>query len=214
MKRLLLSVSALALSAGLAHATCVSTAPIAAPAPNAGTTCTITAVGSDVKIVLAYAAAADIDLLSNSTTLLTNRNPLCTEVTLTGLTPGQALDLSWKDTVTGVIAQAGIPAADGKEHIAVQSTYIDYETDPPRSFLTAADLGPALTAMENLAPISDWVFVGFEDRLQAYPSDWDFNDLVVGMLGVKPVDEPSALAILGLGLLILGWLDAKRRKAL
>jgi hypothetical protein len=61
MKRLLLATMALIalVAAGQAQATCVSSTPINAADPGAGTTCPITAAASTVDIVFAYKSAAE-----------------------------------------------------------------------------------------------------------------------------------------------------------
>jgi PEP-CTERM motif len=218
MKRLLLAAAAVVAlgAAGQAQATCVSTTPITAPDPAAGTTCSITADASTVDIVFAYKSAADIDLLLNGTTLLiSNQNALGTEVTLTGLTVGQVLDFVFTNQTTGDSFMAGVAASDGKQHIAVQSTYADFQTDPPRSYLTAADLGAAFGVMTGIAPIGDWTFAGMEDLLANQGSDFDYNDLIFGFFGIAPpppsVPEPMTLSLLGAGL--VGFAAIRRRRA-
>ncbi len=207
MKKLLLAAAALIAlgAAGQAQATCVSSTQISAPDPGAGTTCAITATASTVDIVFAYKSAADVDLLFNGVSLLvSNLDPFGTEAIITGLTVGQVLDFVFTNQTTGDSFQAGVAASDGHQHIAVQSTYADFQTDAPRTYLTQADLGPAYGVMTGIAPIDDWTFAGMEDLLANQNSDFDYNDLVFGLLGIDPpadpVPEPMTLSLLGIGL--------------
>src|SRR5271170_837595 len=216
MKKLFLAAAAVVAlgAAGQAQATCVSTTPITAPDPGAGTTCSITADAPTVDVVFAFKSAADIDLLLNGSTLLiSNQDALGTEATLTGLTVGQVLDFVFTNQTTGDSFKAGVAASDGDQHIAVQSTYADFQTDPPRAYLTQAELGAAFGVMTGIAPIGDWTFAGMEDLLASQNSDFDYNDLVFGFLGIAPdpVPEPMTLSLLGVGL--LGLAAIRRRRA-
>jgi PEP-CTERM motif-containing protein len=218
MKKLLLAAAALVAlgAAGQAQATCVSSTPISAPDPGAGTTCAITATASTVDVVFAYKSAADVDLLLNGVSLLvSNLDPFGTEATITGLTVGQVLDFVFTNQTTGDSFQAGVAASDGRQHVAVQSTYADFQTDAPRTYLTQADLGAAYGVMTGIAPIGDWTFVGMEDLLANQNSDFDYNDLIFGFLGidppVNPVPEPMTLSLLGIGL--VGLAAIRRRRA-
>ena len=219
MQKLLLAAAALVAlgMAGQAQATCVSSTPITAPDPGAGTTCSITADASMIDVVFAYKSAADIDILLNGVTLLlSNQDPLGTEAVLTGLTVGQVVNFVFENTTTGASFSAGIPASDGKQHVAVQSTYTDFQTDgSPRTYLTAADLGAAYGVMTGIAPIADWTFVGMEDLLANQGSDFDYNDLIFGFMGIAPpppsVPEPMTLSLLGAGL--VGFAMLRRRRA-
>ena len=119
-------------------------------------TCSITADASTVDIVFAYKSAADVDLLLNCASLLiSNLDPFGTEATLTGLTVGEPIDFVFTNQTTGDSFQAGVAASDGDQHIAVQSTYADFQTDSPRTYLTQAELGAAYGVMTGIAPIGD-----------------------------------------------------------
>jgi hypothetical protein len=216
MKKLLLAAAAIVAlgAAGQAQATCVSSTPISAPDPGAGTTCSITADQSTVDVVFAYKSAADVDLLFNGTSLLvSNQDAQGTEATITGLTVGQVLDFVFTNQTTGDSFPAGVAASDGDQHIAVQSTYADFQTDPPRAYLTQAELGAAFGVMTGIAPIGDWTFAGMEDLLAGQNGDFDYNDLIFGFLGIAPdpVPEPMTLSLLGVGL--VGLAAIRRRRA-
>jgi hypothetical protein len=120
------------------------------------------------------------------TLLISNQDTLGIEATLTGLTVGQVLDFVFTDQTTGDGFQAGVAASDGDQYIAVRSTYADFQTDPPRTYLTQAELGAAYGAMNGIAPIGDWTFAGMEDLLANQNSDFDYNDLIFGFLGIVP----------------------------
>jgi hypothetical protein len=214
MQKLLLAAAAFIVlgAAGQAQATCVSSTLVPAPDPGAGTTCSITANASTIDVVFAFKSANDIDVLLNGATLLlSNQDPLGTEAVLTGLTVGQVVNFVLQNETTGDTFAAGVPAADGVEHVAVRSTYADFQTGgPPRAYLTAADLGAAYGVMTGIAPIADWTFVGMEDLLASQRSDFDFNDLIFGFMGVDPIPEPMTLALLGAGL--VGFAMLRRRR--
>src|SRR5271154_2408996 len=216
MKKLLLAAAAIVAlgAAGQAQATCVSSTLISAPDPGAGTNCSITADQSTVDVVFAYKSAADVDLLFNGASLLvSNQDAQGTEATITGLTAGQVLDFVFTNQTTGDSFKAGVAASDGDQHIAVQSTYADFQTDPPRTYLTAADLGAAYGVMTAIAPIGDWTFAGMEDLLATQGSDFDYNDLIFGFFGIAPpppsVPEPMTISLLGAGL--VGFAGIRRR---
>lgn len=217
MSKLLLATAALValVVASQARATCVSSMPVVAPDPGAGTMCSITASAPTVDIVFAFASADDIDILLNGMTLLvSNQSTIGTEATLTSLTVGQVIDFVFKNMTTGDSFMAGVLSSDGVQHVAVESTYADFQTNTPRMFLTQADLGASFGVMNGIAPIDDWTFVGMEDLLASQESDFDFNDLVFGFLGIASpyIPEPTTLSLLGIGL--IGLAIARSRKTL
>lgn len=69
--------------------------------------------------------------------------------------------------------------------------------------MTQADLGAAYGVMTGIAPIGDWTFAGMEDLPASQNSDFDYDDLIFGFLGiaphVDPVPEPITLSLLGVG---------------
>ena len=87
--------------------------------------------------------------------------------------------------------------SDGEDHLqAYQGNNID--------FLQIGLLASGLFA-DN-----EWI-LAFED-LDASVSDWDYSDFVVLVESVRPVAEPSALTLLGFGLVALGFVALRRRK--
>lgn len=204
--------------AGFSHAAsagCISSTPIAAPEPSAGTTCSIAAAGTTLDMVFVFQNAADTDVLVNGVTLINNKtSPIGTLVILNGLTPGQAIPFLFKNMATGLSFMAGTVAADGDQHIALESKYSDFQSDPPRHDLTAGDLGASLAVMTAIAPISEWTFVGLEDLLASQHSDFDYNDLIVGVFGIaNPIPEPASMALVGAGLLGLGIIRRRGRRS-
>ena len=121
----------------------------------------------------------------------------------------------FENTRTGDSFQAGATATDGEQHIALQFTYADFQTNPnpTRTYLTQADLGASYGVMTGIAPIGAWTFVGMEDLLRGQGSDFDYNDLVIGYTGIDPVPEPTTLAFLGSGLLGLAMMRRRKQRA-
>jgi hypothetical protein len=146
------------------------------------------------------------------TLLISNQDALGTEATITGLPVGQVIDFVFTNQTTGTSFEPGVAASDGDQHIAVQSTYADFQTDPSRTDLTQADLGPAYGVMTGIAPIGDWTFVGMEDLLASQGGDFDYNDLIFGFYGIEvpSVPEPMTLSLLGVGLVGLAAIRRRR----
>jgi len=159
----------------------------------------ISGLGEDVKVVFAFASAADQSevFLSGAadTPLFLNNDPnysLGYTVDL-GVISGP-LVFGFHDLTTGMSFLANAPAADGYYHALYTTDFHDIVPGPMDPVAAAT-----LASLSSVAPV---LFIGFEDRLKAQGSDFDYNDIVIAVTNVDPppVPEPTSFALVCAGL--------------
>jgi hypothetical protein len=168
--------------------------------------------------------AADTDtvmLTMGGSVIFDNKTtPVGTSQVLGTFVAGSEIEFTLKDlTIPDTwYTGPGSRNSDGDVHADV--------TGNPASIPGFGTLSAASQAYAISLEAPDVTFVGFEDRPARSidgvpPADWDYNDLVFAVLSASPashhttgVAEPSAFALLGMALIMLGYGSYARRRAL
>jgi hypothetical protein len=187
------------------------TIPHAHAFPPIGTPTTVNpgllnALGGDSTAIFAYANAGDTSELTltgfPSNPIFNNSvNADGNTVDLGVLSGPQQFGLNNLSTGTSFLANVADPAGD--YHVFYTTNFADF----------GVGALPAATAAAIAATgASDVIFVGWEDLTGAQGSDFDYNDLIFAFTNLAPTaaPEPTTLALIGVGLMGLGFV--RRRK--
>lgn len=196
--------------AGFAATVAAQATPITTPPPS------LIATG-DVKAVYVYAKADNTSVLDESSPM-SWMTIFCNHATgsCTGNAAGDMVDLgtqsgplvfTLRNITTGKTYHSNMPDGGGAYHAVFASDYSAFGLGA-----LPADAASALAGLTNVT------FVAWEDKDATNGSDFDYNDLVFAFSNTKPtgnpgVPEPLTLSVMGMGLLGIAGLRARRKKS-